>query len=172
MLILLSGISSCRAQLLTVPKLPERKSARQLLMSVQSCLTCYELAARAARATAKAAATIIFLAGGIKNTYSLWAMPFPLHLKLLLQLLFVFPWWVLSCWRSKVKVVLLSAGIHLFLFSWKKIPKMQKLGIWLMALQRLGCCCRCSCPSLADQSNRVLKKKNPPSKSLTVNHFK
>lgn len=44
--ILFPGIFGCRrAQMLTVPKLPERKSFQQLLMSVQSCLTCYELPA-------------------------------------------------------------------------------------------------------------------------------
>jgi len=117
-----SGILNCRrAQMLTVPKLPERKSLQQLLMSVQSCLTCYELAAAEVRARAGATATIITLAWGIKNTYSLWPMPFPLHSKLLLQLLFVLPWRVLLLLQGK-SCAFSWLSMYMFLFSEQNPP--------------------------------------------------
>jgi len=147
--------------MLTVPKLPERKSLQQLLMSVQSCLTCYELAAAEVRARAGATATIITLAWGIKNTYSLWPMPFPLHSKLLLQLLFVLPWRVLLLLQGK-SCAFSWLSMYICFYFPSKIPQIEtakELGNRLMAFFPF---------SKSIKSN--FEKKNPP--LWTVNHFK
>lgn len=127
--ILFQGIFGCRrAQMLTVPKLPERKSFQQLLMSVQSCLTCYELpaAVKQQKQQSNSNSNNNKTSMGNQKYIFVMASAISLHSKLLLQLLFVFPWRILMLLQGKSCASFSWQHIYIFIFH-RKIHRQRSL---------------------------------------------